>query len=81
MTISPGVISTAMSAMEIPRVPEMRRFIELAGRIGTVEDIANAAQFLASDLASFLNGSDLLLDGGTIAAMRAEIAISQTGNA
>ena len=81
MTISPGVISTAMTAMELPRVPEMRRFIELAGRIGTVEDIANAAQFLASDLGSFLNGSDLLLDGGTIAALRAEIAINQTGNA
>ena len=74
MTISPGVISTAMTALQLPRVPDMRRYIELAGRFGTIEDIANAAQFIASDSASFLNGSDLLLDGGTFAALRAELA-------
>ena len=33
-------------------------------RIGTLEDSANAAEFLASDLASFVSGQHLLLSGG-----------------
>lgn len=35
-----------------------------AGRLGYPEDVANAVLFLASDLASFVNGADLPLDGG-----------------
>ncbi|KAK3623214.1 hypothetical protein LTR22_024481 [Elasticomyces elasticus] len=34
------------------------------GRLATVEDVANAASFLASDEASFITGIDLLVDGG-----------------
>ncbi len=34
------------------------------GRLGTVEDIANAALFLCSDLASFVTGVGLSVDGG-----------------
>ncbi|HEY9055339.1 MAG TPA: SDR family oxidoreductase [Rectinemataceae bacterium] len=37
------------------------------GRLSTVEDIANAALFLASDEASFLNGVALPVDGGLTA--------------
>jgi NAD(P)-dependent dehydrogenase (short-subunit alcohol dehydrogenase family) len=33
-------------------------------RIGTPEDIGNAALFLASDEASYITGIDLLVDGG-----------------
>jgi len=34
------------------------------GRLGTTEDIANAALFLASDESSFMTGAVLVLDGG-----------------
>ena len=34
------------------------------GRMGTVDDIANAALFLCSDAASFINGVTLVVDGG-----------------
>ena len=37
------------------------------GRMGTAEEVANAALFLASDEASFITGSALLVDGGTTA--------------
>jgi 3-oxoacyl-[acyl-carrier protein] reductase len=47
--------------------PEIAQFIRdfmPMDRIGTVEDTANAAEFLASDLASFVSGQHLLLSGG-----------------
>jgi 3-oxoacyl-[acyl-carrier protein] reductase len=34
------------------------------GRLSTVQDIANAALFLASDEAAFVNGVCLEVDGG-----------------
>ena len=37
------------------------------GRIGTPEDVANAAVFLASDKASFITGDYLCVDGGYMA--------------
>ena len=36
------------------------------GRIGTAEDMANAALFLLSDAASFITGVDLVVDGGVL---------------
>jgi NAD(P)-dependent dehydrogenase (short-subunit alcohol dehydrogenase family) len=36
----------------------------LMGRLGTAEEVARSAVFLASDDASFMTGSDLLVDGG-----------------
>ena len=37
------------------------------GRIGTVDDIADAVLFLASDEASFITGDALVVDGGGVA--------------
>ena len=37
------------------------------GRMGTPEDVANVAEFFASDLSSFVSGQQLLISGGGIA--------------
>ena len=41
------------------------------GRVGTPDEVAAAAAFLLSPEAGFITGSDLLMDGGVIAALRA----------
>ena len=68
-SISPGSIDTEMIAENIGtpqgRAASIKRIP--AGRIGTAEDVANGALFLASDESSFITGSDLLIDGGMTA--------------
>lgn len=74
VSISPGVISTPMGAAELagPFGDHMRDMVERSGtrRLGTPDDIAAAVEFLLSPSASFITGTDLLVDGGVIAAMR-----------
>lgn len=41
------------------------------GRLGTPDDIAGAATFLLDPQAGFITGTDLLVDGGVVAAVRA----------
>ena len=36
------------------------------GRVGTPRDVANAFAFAASDEASFITGSEIVVDGGQI---------------
>ena len=38
-----------------------------SGRVGQPQELAGAAVFLASDLASYINGVTLPVDGGTLA--------------
>jgi len=70
-SISPGMILTPMGRKEAetPGGAKMQDAAPL-GRPGVAADIALAAQFLASDQASFITGSDLLVDGGSVAAFR-----------
>ena len=72
-SISPGVISTPMGQQELAGESgaQMRAMIEGSGtkRVGTPGDIANAAAFLLSRDASFITGTDLLVDGGVVAAV------------
>jgi NAD(P)-dependent dehydrogenase (short-subunit alcohol dehydrogenase family) len=74
VSISPGVISTAMGQAELsgPFGDVMRDMIERSGtgRIGTADDIAAVVEFLAGPAASFITGTDILVDGGVIAALR-----------
>jgi NAD(P)-dependent dehydrogenase (short-subunit alcohol dehydrogenase family) len=41
-----------------------------ARRVGTPDDIASAAAFLLGPQSSFVTGTDLLVDGGAVAAAR-----------
>jgi NAD(P)-dependent dehydrogenase (short-subunit alcohol dehydrogenase family) len=73
-SISPGVISTPMGQQELasPVGDGMRAMIAMSatGRLGTPDDIAAATAFLLGPDASFVTGTDLLVDGGVIAAIK-----------
>jgi NAD(P)-dependent dehydrogenase (short-subunit alcohol dehydrogenase family) len=73
-SISPGIISTPMSQEELasPLGDGMRAMIaaSAAGRMGTPDDIAAAAEFLLGPHASFITGTDVLVDGGVVSALR-----------
>jgi 3-oxoacyl-[acyl-carrier protein] reductase len=63
-TIAPGFIDTDMTrALDAAQVEALRGQIP-AGRLGTVEDIAAGAIFLASDAASYITGETLNINGG-----------------
>lgn len=68
VTISPGLILTPMGRSEIETSEGVRALNDAipAGRTGTALDIASAVAFLVSDQASFITGTDLRVDGGTI---------------
>jgi NAD(P)-dependent dehydrogenase (short-subunit alcohol dehydrogenase family) len=73
VSVSPGVIHTPMGRAELagPFGETMRDMVEKSGthRVGTPDDIAAAVEFLCSPAASFITGTDLLVDGGVIAAL------------
>ncbi|MEJ0074481.1 MAG: SDR family NAD(P)-dependent oxidoreductase [Alphaproteobacteria bacterium] len=64
--ILPGLIRTPLSAAfyENKEFEEKRKALVPARRIGEPEDVAQAALFLASEHASYVNGAELLVDGG-----------------
>ncbi len=71
-TISPGIIVTPLAYDEFKAAGEgYQRMIDASPmkRVGTIDEIAAAGEFLLSDKASFITGTDLLIDGGVIAAM------------
>jgi NAD(P)-dependent dehydrogenase (short-subunit alcohol dehydrogenase family) len=72
-SVSPGVISTAMGRLELdsPAGAYMRAMVDNSGtgRIGTPSDIADAVTFLVGPQATFVTGVDLLVDGGSVAAV------------
>jgi NAD(P)-dependent dehydrogenase (short-subunit alcohol dehydrogenase family) len=71
VSLSPGLIATPMGALEFEKRP-MKHQMYLQTplkREGTMLEIADAIEFLASDRASFISGTDLLVDGGLGAAL------------
>jgi len=68
-TISPGLIYTPMGRLEVERGGGGAASLQAAtplARWGTPLDIANAVEFLLSDRASFITGTDLRVDGGGV---------------
>ncbi|MCK5777119.1 MAG: SDR family oxidoreductase, partial [Bacteroidales bacterium] len=64
VSVAPGAIETEMNRAEIAAfgVDKFKKWIP-QGRIGNVSDVAKSVAFLASDLASYINGTDLYIDG------------------
>lgn len=72
-TLSPGIIVTPLAYDEFNAAGEgYQRMIDAsaAERAGTSDEIAEAGAFLLGEHAGFITGTDLLIDGGTIAAIR-----------
>jgi len=66
--ISPGKIVTGAGGLaQDPARLEYQRQRTPWPRFGRPQDVANAAVFLASDRASFITGSNLVIDGGWLA--------------
>ncbi len=66
-TLSPGGVETQRTLNRYGSFAAANETLgakHLAGRLGRPDEIAGAAVFLASDAASFVTGSDLLVDGG-----------------
>lgn len=74
VSMSPGLIATPMGALEFagPSGDLKRDLLRRTPltREGALTETADAIEFLASDRASFITGTDLLVDGGTLAATR-----------
>ena len=73
-SVHPGAIDTPMNQAAFEASGDAagtRAFFETLqpiGRMGTSEEIANGVMFLASDKSSFVTGTELLIDGGWLAA-------------
>lgn len=64
--VAPGFIETPFTS-KVLADPKVRQWLldrTPMGRIGRPEDVANAVSFLASEEASFVTGTTLLVDGG-----------------
>lgn len=70
--VCPGAIDTPMLRWAASLDAQPEKVIEtcnrmhLLGRIGRPEEVANAIAFLASDWASFITGTALMVDGGLL---------------
>jgi NAD(P)-dependent dehydrogenase (short-subunit alcohol dehydrogenase family) len=66
--VAPGFIDAGMSApiYANPRVRELRGSAVPQQRLGTAEEVAAAVLFLCSEQASYINGHELIVDGGVV---------------
>jgi len=64
--VSPGFIPTPLNTefYAVPGITEERSKLVPLGSLGSTRDVANAVMFLASPFARYVNGHNLVVDGG-----------------
>lgn len=72
VSVSPGSIDTAMGRQEAAQQEQMKVLLENTplGREGEPREIASAVNFLCSKESSYITGTDIRVDGGTVANMQ-----------
>lgn len=66
-TVSPGLVARPGIESQWPSGVARWQAAAPLGRLGTPEDVGDACVFLASDLARWITGHDLVVDGGVTA--------------
>jgi NAD(P)-dependent dehydrogenase (short-subunit alcohol dehydrogenase family) len=74
-SVSPGIIATDMGEQELAAQPVMQTMIDATplGRVGRAEEVAAVVELLVSDAGSFVSGIDVLVDGGGLEGLRAQL--------
>lgn len=72
VTVSPGVINTPMGRAEMAQQPIMKMMVDHSAlrRPAEAAEVAAVAVFLCSPAASFITGTDILVDGGSVGALQ-----------
>ena len=67
-TVSPGFIETPLTSFALSD-PEIKAELEAGtplGRVGTADEVASVIAFLCSPMASYVSGTNLVVDGGSL---------------
>ena len=77
--VSPGFINAGMAASHYKnkKEKEKRENMVPLGRLGTGKDVAKVAMFLLSDESSYIHGENILIDGGVMNSILANIGRDQ----
>jgi NAD(P)-dependent dehydrogenase (short-subunit alcohol dehydrogenase family) len=65
-TVLPGVVDTEMTA---DFAAAAATAVPLGGRAASADEVAEVVAFLASDVASYISGAEVVVDGGRTAGL------------